>query len=69
MPWYATAGLGIIGLVLFRKFWEVILVGFIIDALYYVPGQNFIGRFGFFTAGAAILFVVFYFIKKKIRYA
>lgn len=68
LPWYATAGLGIIGLVLFRKFWEMILAGFIIDALYYAPGQKFIGHFGLFTAGAIILFLIFDFIKKKMRY-
>lgn len=69
LPWYATVGMGILGLILFRKFWEVILAGFIIDALYYAPGQKFIGHFGFFIIGAIILFIVFNFIKKKIRYA
>lgn len=68
-PWYATVGLGILGLILFRKFWEVILAGFIIDALYYAPGQKFIGHFGFFTIGAIILLIIFNIIKKKIRYA
>ncbi len=67
LPWYATTGLGIAGLILFRKFWEAMLVGFIIDALYYAPGQNFIGHFGFFTIGAIILFIVFNLIRKKVR--
>ncbi len=66
-PWYVTAGLAVVGLVLFRKFWEIIIMGFLIDALYSLPDARIIGRFGFFTIIGAILFLTADAIKKELR--
>lgn len=68
LPWYVTVGLGILGLILFRNFWEAILVAVIIDALYSLPDQKFIARFGVFSISALVLFIIFNVIRKKIRY-
>ncbi|MBU2109522.1 hypothetical protein KKB71_01000 [Patescibacteria group bacterium] len=67
-PWWVTVGLGILGLILFGNFWEAILAGFIIDAFYSLPEQKFFARFGVFSISALILFFIFNFIRKKIRY-
>lgn len=67
LPWYITAGLAIVGLLLFRKFWEIIALGFLIDALYSAPDAEIIGRFGFFTIISAILFLAVSTMRKQIR--
>lgn len=67
LPWYVTAGLAVAGLLLFRKFWEIIIAGFLIDALYSLPDTRIIGRFGFFTMIGAVLFLTADAIKKELR--
>lgn len=67
LPWYVTAGLAVVGLVLFRKFWEIVITGFLIDALYSLPDTKIIGRFGFFIIIGAILFLAADAVKKELR--
>lgn len=66
-PWYWTAVLVFVFIILFENFWEAILAGFIFDALYSIPSAKIYGRFGIFTAVAAILVLLSKIIRKKIR--
>ncbi|MBU3925695.1 hypothetical protein KJ763_00805 [Patescibacteria group bacterium] len=68
MPWWLTVIVGVLGLILFRNFWEIILAGLIIDSFYSIPGAQIIGRFGFFTISSLLLFIIFSFIKNKMRF-
>ena len=66
-PWYWTAVLAVVGLVLFRKFWEIIALGFLIDALYSLPVSGIIARFGFFTIASVVLFLITNVVRKELR--
>ncbi len=66
-PWYWAAVLAIIGLMLFKKFWEIIIVGLLIDSLYSLPNIGLIGRFGIFTISIIVLFFIAEAVKKQIR--
>ncbi len=67
-PWYWTAILAVIFMILFRRYWEGALAAFFIDALYSVPDTKIYGHFGVFTASALILFLIMENIKSKIRF-
>lgn len=67
-PWYWTAVLAIIFMILFRRYWEGVVIAVFFDTLYSLPDAKFYGRFGIFTAVALILFFVLENLKKKIRY-
>jgi len=67
-PWWGTAILAVIFMVLFRHYWEVIIAAIFIDALYSIPDAKFYGRFGIFTATALILFFSLESFKRKIRF-
>ena len=67
-PWYWTAGLAVLFIILFPRYWEAVLAGFLLDAMYSVPTQGFYGRFGIFTISALILLLVLGGIKKRIRF-
>jgi hypothetical protein len=67
-PWYWTVIPAVIFMILFRRYWEGVLVAFFIDALYSVPSVRIYGHFGIFTASALILILIFEILKKKLRY-
>lgn len=66
-PWWVTVGLGVLFVFLFPRFWETVLAGLFLDALYYTETSGIYGRFGVFTISALILIVVAEKIKKQIR--
>ncbi len=70
-PWYVAAGLGAVFVILFPRFWEAVLAGIFLDAMYYLPAERgaplLYGRFGVFTALALVLILFIGRIKKQIR--
>lgn len=67
-PWWVTVVLGTVFMVLFRRYWEGVVVAVFIDALYSVQTAKFYAHFGIFTISAIILFFILSIIKKKIRF-
>ncbi|MBU1159624.1 hypothetical protein KKD04_00390 [Patescibacteria group bacterium] len=68
LPWWGAMILAVLGMFLFRKFWEAIVIAFLIDSFFSISESGFWGRFGIFTAGAIVLFFIIKFIKSKIRF-
>ncbi len=69
-PWYYPVFLGVLFIILFSSFWEAVVAGFIMDALYHIPageGIAFYHRFGVFTLSALFLTVISVKIKKQLR--
>lgn len=66
-PWYATAGLGAVFIILFPDFWEAVLAAIFLDAMYGSETTGFYGKFGVFTLAALILILFIGRIKKQIR--
>lgn len=67
-PWYVTAGLGIVGIILFRRYWEGVVAAVFLDALYSIPDAKIYGHFGIFTASSVVLMLIMENIKTKIRF-
>lgn len=68
-PWYATAGLLFIFIVLFAEYWEAVAVGLAIDSLYSLPEQKIMAGFGVFSLSALLALCLSSFIKTKINIA
>lgn len=66
-PWYAAAMLAVLFVFIFRNFWEIIIAGLFLDALYSISGSIIKGGFGFFFFLSLILFLAVERIKKQIR--
>lgn len=66
-PWYLTVLLAFLFVVLFPKFWEAVFAGLFLDAMYGSESGTLYGRFGLFTAAAAIAVIAVERIKKRIR--
>ncbi|MBI4691909.1 MAG: hypothetical protein HY773_00465 [Candidatus Terrybacteria bacterium] len=67
-PWWGTAILAVVFMVLFRHYWEGVVAAVFIDTLYSIPNTKIYGRFGIFTISTIILFFILNIIKKKIRF-
>lgn len=67
LPWYWTAALAAVFIILFENFWEAILAGLILDTLYSIPNARIYGRFGIFTTTAAALVLLIKMSRKKVR--
>lgn len=59
-PWYVTVLIGVLGALLFKKFWEIILAGFLIDIFY--------SQWGLFTALGLGFMLIANLLKTKIRF-
>lgn len=68
LPWYYGAVLAVVLLFAFKHYWEVIIVGLILDSVYSLSGVNFYTRFGMFTTIFSVLFVISEIIKPKLRF-
>lgn len=68
LPWYCGVILAAILLVTFKHYWEVIIAGLILDALYSLSGVNIYTHFGLFTVIFSALFAVSEIIKPKLRF-
>ncbi|NOY35733.1 MAG: hypothetical protein GXP44_02345 [bacterium] len=66
-PWYFTALLAFLFVVLFPKFWEAVLAGLFLDAMYGGETAGVYGRFGLFTAISAIVVFAIERVKRQIR--
>ena len=67
-PWYWTAGLIAVFIIIFNRFWEGAAAALIIDSIYYVPAGGFVSKLGIFTLSFLILFYVSCAIRNKIRF-
>lgn len=67
LPWWGTVLLAFIFMILFRCFWEGIVVALFIDSLYSFPDAKFYGRFGFFIISAALILLIIENIRPRIR--
>ncbi|MEK9183469.1 MAG: hypothetical protein AAB890_00120 [Patescibacteria group bacterium] len=66
-PWYWTAGLIAVFIIILSQFWEGVIAALIIDSIYYVPDGEFSSRLGILTLFFLALFYASYAIKNKIR--
>jgi len=66
-PWWVTIVLGALSIIFLPMFWEAVLVGMFLDAMYGGRMEGIYGRFGFFTVIALILVIASGRIKKQIR--
>jgi hypothetical protein len=67
LPWWGTVLLAFIFMILFKWFWEGIVVALFIDSLYSLPLARIYGRFGFFTISATLILLIIENIRPKIR--
>ncbi len=63
LPWYFFAPFALLGLVFFRKFWELIVFAIAMDLLYAADTSHFLDFHFMVTVGA----VIFYFIAEMLR--
>lgn len=66
-PWWGTAALAVIFMVLFNRCWEAVAAMIFLDTLYSIPNAKIYGRFGVFTIIFLILFFTIDNFKKKLR--
>jgi len=66
-PWWLTATIGFLFVVLFKNYWEAFIAGAFMDALYYIPSDKLWGNFGIFTLSFLLLIIITEKIKKQIR--
>lgn len=67
LPWWFTAFLALLGIFLFKNFYEVVFAGFLLDLLYGTAVKEFYGIWFIFTAFFLILFILMERLKKNIR--
>jgi len=65
--WWFTFFLVVVGVFLFKNFYEAIFAGLLIDLLYGVVAEEFYGIWFVFTASFLILFLLVERFKKNIR--
>lgn len=74
LPWWATAGLAVLFMIFFKKYWEGVVVALMIDLFYAVSSinlfadMNLYGRFGIFTVVALAIFFIIENAKKRVRF-
>jgi len=68
LPWWGTAILVFVFMILFKHFWEGVVAMLFIDSLYSLGTAKFYGHFGIFTVSAIILFLIIENLKTRIRF-
>ncbi|MCX6731445.1 MAG: hypothetical protein NTX55_00420 [Candidatus Parcubacteria bacterium] len=72
LPWWGTAILVFVFMILFKKFWEGVAAMLFIDSLSSLPGTSaswrIYGHFGIFVVPAIILLLIIENLKTKIRF-
>jgi hypothetical protein len=66
-PWWVTALFALSGIFIFKNFYESIIAGFLIDALYGTKTSEFAGVWFVFTASFFLLYILSTRLKKNIR--
>jgi len=67
LPWWSTALLVVLGVFLFRNFYEAIWAGILIDLLYGTRTVEFAGVWFVFTVSFSALVLIGERLKKNIR--
>ena len=68
VPWWATVFFAVVLAFYFKHYYELIVVGFIIDALYGIPQIWFFNIEILFGLISIFTYIFIEFLKKKIRY-
>lgn len=66
LPWWFSFSAGIVFLVIYKNFWELILGAFLVDSLFAVPLPHFGGFTLVLTAAASFLFVARYVLSERL---
>lgn len=66
-PWWLTFLLVILGLFLFNKFYEAFLFGLILDSLYGISREVFLGKNYISILIVVVLFFLVNWLKKRLR--
>ena len=67
-PWYFTAIMAIVFILLFENYWEGALLALIADSFYSLPEAKFFsGGFGFLTLSSLLVLQLASFVKSKIK--
>ena len=67
-PWWITMLLAVVGLFVFRNFFEIIIIGIMLDSLYNASVARYYNVQFLMTYMAIVLFVATSFIKPRLRY-
>lgn len=67
LPWWGTLIAVLAGMFIFDWFVEGLVIAFIFDTLYATPTVYFSGHVLVATYSAALLFMIVFFVKRRIR--
>ncbi len=68
LPWWIVFLAGIVCLFIFKSFYEVIILGLLIDSLYNAPVAQFYHFHFVITIVALIFFIISVIVKNKLRF-
>lgn len=68
LPWWFSLFLGFACVFLFKNFFEALLVGFVLDALYGIAGQTFFKTNMLFTFLSAAVLAFSYLARKRLSF-
>jgi hypothetical protein len=66
-PWWLTLILALCAALYFKNYFELVAAGLVIDSIYGVPRASFFYFQYIFTAGTFIIFLIFVFVKSRLR--
>ncbi len=67
-PWWVGMFLAVVGILFFSNFFEIFLVGYLLDLLYGTNVKEFYGIWFVFTLLSVVVYVIIEHIKKNIRF-
>jgi hypothetical protein len=68
MPFWFSALGALVGMAMFRTYWEAVVILMISDAMFGANVAKFMNFTFVSSASAFLILVVFHFLKKKIRF-
>lgn len=68
MPWWVTAVLAVAGVFMFKRFYEIVAVGVLMDLLYGVPAPRFFNFWFVFTIGSLAVYLAAMKVKESLRF-
>ncbi|MDD3662632.1 MAG: hypothetical protein PHT84_02080 [Candidatus Pacebacteria bacterium] len=66
LPWWVSVFLALVGIFLFKNFYEFIITGFVIYSIYIIPGSGIITSPFIFPLVIIILYFIIQTIRKQI---